>query len=62
MNLKHEMFWNAFKLIIFTLLNTMNLKHEMFWNLNAKVFVNQTYLWTLNMKCFEIQKTVQKTF
>ena len=58
MNLKHEMFWNFTKWSAGFLEAIMNLKHEMFWNrlpniINTLLF----FIWTLNMKCFEIQKT-----
>ena len=31
-NRKHEMFWNANRLIVFLRLGFINRKHEMFWN------------------------------
>ena len=54
MNLKHEMFWNFINFLAPLLALVMNLKHEMFWNENPNGKTTSFTAWTLNMKCFEI--------
>ena len=54
MNLKHEMFWNSYLQKYDGYRGEMNLKHEMFWNFKASSWGIIFFIWTLNMKCFEI--------
>ena len=55
MNCKLEKFWNSNSswYSSFTLL--MNYKFEKFWNCSGETHLNNSFVWTVNLKSFEIK-------
>ena len=54
MNCKLEKFWNNNKELNNNNLNKMNCKLEKFWNGARSLILVTSYIWTVNLKSFEI--------
>ena len=54
MNYKLEKFWNYIQSLLHWAIFTMNYKLEKFWNENNSTKPSKAFLWTINLKSFEI--------
>ena len=61
MNCKLEKFWNAFKSDKDIFISIMNCKLEKFWNFNHLTISFFYFLWTINLKSFEIFDVYSET-